>query len=56
MKGEAKIGHRATGVETGFQSPPWKPIKAEPDFSQEVMTLGFRDSETLNPNQTTRSA
>lgn len=56
MIGEAKIGHRATGVETGFQSPPWKPIKAEPDFSQEVMTLGFRDSETLNPNQTTRSA
>ncbi len=56
MKGEARVGHRATGVKIGIQYLPWKPIKAETDFSQEVMILGFHDSETLNPNQTARSA
>ena len=56
MKEEARVDHRATGVETGIQYSPCKPIKAETDFSREAMILGFLESETLNPNQTTRSA
>jgi hypothetical protein len=35
MKGEARVGHRATGVKTAIQYSPWKPIKAETDFSHQ---------------------